>query len=173
MAGAAPGTIPGNLTAPPDMQTTQSGEARASSTHASTPRIFDRASGEWRDGDALFLRCVAWRNLAENIGASLKKGTRVVAMGALKQRNYTTAEGEKRSLIELDIDEIGPSLRYQRAALTPSSQGGSSPSAGLGQGAQRGPSAASNPTPDVWATTPKPAADAWNTPGQDLDDTPF
>ena len=116
-------TIIGNLTADPDLRYTQSGHAVAGFTIASTPRVFDRQANEWKDGEALFIRCSAWRDLGENVAASLTKGSRVIATGKLKQRSYETQEGEKRTSVELDVDEVGPSLRFASAQVTRSSSG--------------------------------------------------
>ena len=118
-------TVVGNLTADPELRYTQSGLAVANFTIASTPRSFDKASNEWKDGDSLFLRASCWREFAENVAGSLTKGTRVIAQGRLKQRSYETNEGEKRTSIELDIDEIGPSLRYATAQVSRASQNAS------------------------------------------------
>lgn len=112
MAGETTIAIVGNLTADPELRFTQSGAAVANFTVASTNRIFDRQSGEWKDGDALFMRCNLWRQPAENVAESLTKGTRVVVTGRLKQRSFETKDGDKRTVIELEVDEIGPSLRY-------------------------------------------------------------
>jgi single-strand DNA-binding protein len=121
-------TVIGNLTADPELRYTQSGLAVANFTIASTPKVFDKQSNEWKDGDALFLRASVWREYAEQVAGSLTKGLRVVAVGRLKQRSYETKEGEKRTSIELEIDEIGPSLRYATAQVTKaSSRGGASP----------------------------------------------
>jgi single-strand DNA-binding protein len=128
-------TVVGNLTADPELRFTQSGVAVASFTIASTPRSFDRQSGEWKDGEALFLRCSIWRDAAENVAESLEKGTRVVAQGRLKQRSFTDREGNNRTSIELDVDEIGPSLRYATAKATKVQRGGGG---GFGGGAPRG-----------------------------------
>ncbi|WAL68421.1 single-stranded DNA-binding protein [Amycolatopsis cynarae] len=117
MAGDTVVTVIGNLTADPELRFTPSGAAVANFTVASTPRTFDRASGEWKDGEALFLRCNAWRQLAENIAESLTRGTRVLVQGRLKQRSYETKEGEKRTVVELEVDEVGPSLRYATAKV--------------------------------------------------------
>ncbi|BCP41487.1 single-stranded DNA-binding protein [Mycobacterium intracellulare] len=111
-------TIVGNLTADPELRFTQSGAAVANFTIASTPRIYDRQSGEWKDGDALFLRCNIWKDAAENIAESLERGQRVIASGRLKQRSFETRDGEKRTVVELEVDEIGPSLRYATARVT-------------------------------------------------------
>jgi len=115
MAGDTVITVIGNLTADPELRYTQNGIAVANFTIASTPRSFDRASGEWKDGEALFMRASVWREFAEHVASSLTKGSRVVASGRLRQRSYETKEGEKRTSIELDVDEIGPSLRYATA----------------------------------------------------------
>lgn len=124
MTGDTTITVIGNLTADLDLRYTSSGEPVANFTVASTPRIFDRATNDWKDGDALFLRCSLWRQPAENATESLTRGARVMVTGRLKQRTYDTKDGEKRTVIELAVDEIGASLRYatakvNRAARTP------------------------------------------------------
>jgi single-strand DNA-binding protein len=124
MAGDTVITVIGNLTADPELRFTPSGAAVANFTVASTPRMFDRQTNEWKDGEALFLRCAIWREAAENVAESLTKGARVIVSGRLKQRSYETKEGEKRTVIELDVDEIGPSLRYATARVTKMSRGG-------------------------------------------------
>jgi single-strand DNA-binding protein len=111
-------TVVGNLTGDPELRYTQNGLAVANFTIASTPRSFDRASNEWKDGDALFLRSSVWREFAEHVAGSLVKGSRVVATGRLVQVSYETKEGEKRTSVELQVDEIGPSLRYATAQVT-------------------------------------------------------
>jgi single-strand DNA-binding protein len=118
MAGDTLITIVGNLTADPELRYTPQGIAVANFTIASTPRNFDRKSNEWKDGDALFLRGSVWREYAEHIASSLKKGMRVIAQGKLKQRSYETREGEKRTAFELEVEEIGPALRYATAQVT-------------------------------------------------------
>ena len=118
MSGDTAITLVGNLTADPELRFTQAGVAVAGFTVASTPRIFDRTSGEWKDGDALFLRCTLWRQPAENVAETLTKGARVIVTGRLKQRSYETREGDKRTVIEVDVEEIGPSLRYVTARVT-------------------------------------------------------
>lgn len=115
MAGETIITIIGNLTAPPELRFTNSGVPVASFTVASTPRMFDKQAGEWKDGEALFMRCSAWRDLAENVTESLTKGARVVVQGRLQQRSYTDKEGNQRTAIDLQVDEVGPSLRYATA----------------------------------------------------------
>jgi single-strand DNA-binding protein len=118
MAGETIITVIGNLTADPELRYTQNGLAVANFTIASTPRTFDRQANDWKDGEALFLRASVWREFAENVAGTLTKGSRVIATGRLKQRSYETKEGEKRTSIELEIDEIGPSLRYATAQVT-------------------------------------------------------
>lgn len=122
MSGETPIVIVGNLVADPEIRYTPAGAAVASVTVASTPRAFDKASGEWKDGEALFLRGQIWRQAAENLAESLTKGSRVILTGTLKQRSYETREGEKRTVIEVDIDEIGPSLKYATAKVTKASR---------------------------------------------------
>jgi single-strand DNA-binding protein len=111
-------TLIGNLTADPDLRFTTSGVAVAAFTVASTPRTFDRQSGEWKDADTLFLRCTLWRQPAENTAETLTKGTRVIVTGRLKQRTYDTHDGQTRTVTEIDVDDIGPSLRYATATIT-------------------------------------------------------
>ena len=124
MAGETQITLVGNLTADPELRFTPSGAAVANFTVASTPRTFDRQSGEWRDGDAMFLNCSVWRQAAENVAESLTKGMRVVVQGRLKSRTYETREGERRTVFEVEVEEIGPSLRYASAKVTRNSGGG-------------------------------------------------
>lgn len=118
MTGETLVTVVGNLTADPELRYTQNGLAVANFTIASTPRTFDRQANDWKDGEALFLRASCWREFAEHVAGSLTKGSRVIAQGRLKQRSYETAEGEKRTAIELDVDAIGPDLRYATAQVT-------------------------------------------------------
>ena len=117
MAGETTLTVIGNLTNDPELRFTPSGSAVANFTIASTPRTFDRQSNEWKDGETLFLRCSVWKEAAENVAESLTKGMRVIASGRLKSRSYETKEGEKRTVIEFEVDEIGPSLRYANAKV--------------------------------------------------------
>ena len=127
MAGDTVITVIGNLTADPELRWTQSGAAVADFTVASTPRTYDRNAGEWRDGDTLFMRCSVWRDTAENVAESLRKGMRVIVQGRLTQRSYETQQGERRTVVELQVDEVGPSLRRARAQVTrtaPSGGGG-------------------------------------------------
>jgi len=124
MAGETTITLVGNLTADPELRFTPSGAAVANFTVASTPRTFDRNTNEWRDGEAMFLNCAVWRQAAENVAESLQKGMRVIVQGRLKSRSYETREGEKRTVFEIDVDEIGPALRYATARVTRNSGGG-------------------------------------------------
>ena len=168
MAGDTLITIVGNCVNDPELRFTPSGAAVANFTVASTPRKFDRASNTWVDEPTLFMRCSVWREAAENVAESLHRGTRVVVQGRLKSRSYETKEGEKRTSIELEVDEIGPSLRYANATITraPSSGGG-----GGNRGAVEEP----------WGASASPAAssnnaasgDVWGAPGAYSDDTPF
>ena len=124
MRGETVITVIGNLTADPELHFAPSGAAVASFTIASTPRTLDRSSNEWKDGDTLYLRCSLWRQAAEHASESLTRGSRVIAHGRLKQRSYETAEGDKRTVVELDVDEIGPSLRYATAKVNRSQRPG-------------------------------------------------
>ncbi|WP_344030583.1 single-stranded DNA-binding protein [Pseudonocardia kongjuensis] len=134
MAGETVITVVGNLTADPELRFTPSGAAVANFTVASTPRTFDRQSGEWKDGEALFLRCNIWRQAAENVAESLTRGARVVVQGRLRQRSFETREGEKRTVVEMEVDEVGPSLRYATAKVNKVSRGGGSGGFGGGGG---------------------------------------
>lgn len=124
MAGETTITVIGNLTNDPELRFTPSGSAVANFTVASTPRTFDRQANEWKDGETLFLRASIWREAAENVAESLTKGMRVIVSGRLKSRSYETKEGEKRTVIELEVDEIGPSLRYASAKVTRTQRSG-------------------------------------------------
>ena len=148
-------TVVGNLTADPDLRFTPSGAAVANFTVASTPRVYDRQSGEWKDGDALFLRCNIWREAAENVAESLTRGSRVIVTGRLRQRSFETREGEKRTVYEVEVDEIGPSLRYATAKINKVSRGGGGGGFGGGGGAPAagGPSGAP-PAEDPWGSAP-------------------
>jgi single-strand DNA-binding protein len=167
MAGETTITVVGNLTADPELRFTQSGAAVASFTVASTPRTFDKASGEWKDGDALFLRCNVWRQVAENVAESLTRGSRVLVTGRLRQRSFETKEGEKRTVMELEVDEIGPSLRYATAKVNKVSRGGGEGGGfGGGSSAPRGGAA---PADDPWGSAPA----ASNSGGGFADEPPF
>ena len=124
MAGETIITLVGNLTADPELRFTPSGAPVANFTVASTPRTFDRATSEWKDGDAMFINCSVWRQAAENVAETLTKGMRVVVQGRLKSRSYETREGERRTVFEIEVDEVGPSLRYATAKVNRTSGGG-------------------------------------------------
>jgi single-strand DNA-binding protein len=141
MAGETPITVVGNLTADPELRFTPSGAAVANFTVASTPRTFDKQSNEWKDGEALFLNCSVWRQAAENAAESLTRGMRVIVSGRLKARSYETREGEKRTVFEIDVEEVGPSMKYATAKVTKTSRSG-----GGGGGFQSGGG------DDPWAT---------------------
>ncbi|HZQ32433.1 MAG TPA: single-stranded DNA-binding protein [Mycobacterium sp.] len=145
-------TVVGNLTADPELRFTPSGAAVANFTVASTPRIYDRQSGEWKDGEALFLRCNIWREAAENVAESLTRGARVIVTGRLKQRSFETREGEKRTVVEVEVDEIGPSLRYATAKVNKASRGGGG-GGGFGSGSRQ-PSGGQQATEDPWGSAP-------------------
>lgn len=162
MAGETTITVIGNLTGDPELRFTPSGAAVANFTVASTPRTFDRQSNEWKDGDTLFLRCSIWREAAESVAESLTKGTRVIVQGRLVQRSYETREGEKRTVYELQVDEVGPSLRYATAKVTRTQRsggggfsgggGGGNFGGGGGGGFSGGGSSGGGQTDDPWAT---------------------
>ncbi|HWN35429.1 MAG TPA: single-stranded DNA-binding protein [Pseudonocardia sp.] len=149
MAGDTIITVVGNLTADPELRFTPSGAAVANFTVASTPRQFDRQSGEWKDGEALFMRCNIWRQAAENVAETLTRGSRVIVSGRLKQRSYETREGEKRTVVELEVEEVGPSLRYATAKVNKVSRG--SGGGGFGGG---GGGSAGGPADDPWGSAP-------------------
>ena len=155
MAGDTIITVVGNLTADPELRFTPSGAAVANFTVASTPRTFDRQTQEWKDGDALFLRCNVWRQAAENVAESLTRGARVVVSGRLKQRSFETKEGEKRTVVELEVDEVGPSLRYATAKVTKASRASGGGTGGGGFGG----SGSSGGSDDPWSTPAAPSSD--------------
>ncbi|MDI9889950.1 single-stranded DNA-binding protein [Microbacterium sp. IEGM 1404] len=162
MAGETVITVVGNLTADPELRYTQNGIPVANFTIASTPRTLDRQTGEWKDGEALFLRASVWREFAEHVAGSLTKGARVIATGRLKQRSYQDREGERRTSIELEVDEIGPSLRYATAVVTRAASAG---------GRQQ---PAAQQTEQQWASTQPGESEPWSTGGGGYgDDTPF
>ena len=151
MAGETTITVIGNLTDDPELRFTTSGAAVAKFRIASTPRTLDRASGEWKDGEPLFLACSVWRQAAENVAESLQRGSRVIVSGRLRQRSYETKEGERRTVYELEVDEIGPSLRYATAKvqkMSRSSGGGG----GFGSGSSGGGQGGGYANDDPWAT---------------------
>jgi single-strand DNA-binding protein len=138
MAGETVITVVGNLTDDPELRFTPSGAAVAKFRIASTPRTLDRQSGEWKDGEPLFLACNIWRDAAEHVAESLQRGARVIVQGRLRQRSYETREGEKRTVYELEVDEIGPSLRYATAKVQRMSRSGGGSAGGGGFGASNG-----------------------------------
>ncbi len=175
MAGETNITVVGNLTGDPELKFTPSGAAVANFTVASTARTFDKQTNEWKDGEALFIRCDAWRQLAENVAESLQKGQRVIVTGALKVRNFERQDGSKGTSVEMSVDEIGPSLRFATAKVTRASGG----SGGGGGGGGNAGGGQSNP----WGSSPQAAApqggnqggsDAWGGGGAAAtDDPPF
>ena len=185
MAGETVITVVGNLVDDPELRFTPSGAAVANFRIASTPRTFDRQSNEWKDGDALFLTCSVWRQAAENVAESLQKGMRVVVQGRLKSRQYETREGEKRTVFEIDVDEVGPSLKYATAKVTRTTRSGSQDGGGYGGGNSGGGGGQQDP----WASSAPsgnqgggqqgnqgggaPAQDPWAAPGAGNDDPPF
>jgi single-strand DNA-binding protein len=161
-AGDTPITVVGNLVADPELRFTPSGQPVATFRVASTPRIRDNATNEWKDGDSLFLSCNVWRQAAENVAESLQRGMRVIVTGRLRQRNYETKEGEKRTVYEVEVDDVGPSLRNASAKVNRASRGageggfsgGNRPSGGSysgGQGSSGGGSSSSR-NEDPWAS---------------------
>lgn len=173
MAGETIITVVGNLTGDPELRFTPSGAAVANFTIASTPRIFDRQANEFRDGETLFMRCSIWRDAAENVAESLTKGTRVIAQGRLVQRSFETREGEKRTVVELQVDEIGPSLRYASASVTRTQRGGGGFSGGGGGGGFGG-GGGSRPAAndDPWASD-GPSSSSGGSSGSSFDEPPF
>jgi single-strand DNA-binding protein len=159
VAGETIITVVGNLTADPELRFTPSGAAVANFTVASTPRTFDKQSQEWKDGNTLFMRCSVWREQAENVAESLTRGTRVVVTGRLEQRSYETKEGENRTVVEMQADEVAPSLRYAQASIR-KQQRGSSGGGGFGGGTYGGRGAGSNDDP-------------WSQGGNPGDEPPF
>ena len=137
-AGDTPITIVGNLVADPELRFTSSGQPVATFRVASTPRIRDNATNEWKDGDSLFLTCNVWRQAAENVAESLQRGMRVIVSGRLRQRSYETKEGEKRTVYEVEVDDVGPSLRNASAKVTRAQRSGSGYGGGQGGGGQGG-----------------------------------
>ena len=174
MAGETTITVIGNLTNDPELRFTPSGSAVANFTIASTPRTFDRQSNEWKDGETLFLRASVWREAAENVAESLTKGMRVIVSGRLKSRSYETKEGEKRTVIELEVDEIGPSLRYANAKVNRTQRSGgqggfgggnSGGFGGGGFGGGQGGNQGGNTGGSWGGNQPAAQDDPWATPG--------
>jgi single-strand DNA-binding protein len=185
MAGDTVITVVGNLTGDPELRFTPSGAAVANFTVASTPRAFDRQSNEWKDQETLFMRCSVWREAAENIAESLTRGNRVIVTGRLKSRSYETKEGEKRTVVELEVDEVGPSLRYATAKVnrTQRSGGGGGQGGGGGGGGQGGwgspggsggggGSSSGSGGDDPWATGPS-GGSGGSGGGSSYDEPPF
>ncbi|GAA1506455.1 single-stranded DNA-binding protein [Nocardioides humi] len=185
MAGETVITVVGNLVDDPELRFTPSGAAVANFRIASTPRTFDRQTNEWKDGEALFLSCAVWRQYAENVAESLTKGMRVIVTGRLKSRQYETREGEKRTAMEIDVEEVGPALRYATAKVNRASRGGGG--GGYGGGQPQGGGGA--PAGDPWGApagggAPQqqgggggyaggaPANDPWAAPGVSSSDEP-
>src|SRR5262245_45905887 len=183
MAGETVITVVGNVVDDPELRFTPSGAAVANFRIASTPRTFDRQTNEWKDGDALFLSCSVWRQAAENVAESLQKGMRVVVQGRLKSRQYETREGEKRTVFEIDVDEVGPSLKYATAKVTRTTRSGG----GGGYSQQGGGGGGAAASDDPWATPAAPQGggggqqaapqgggqqDPWGAPGVGTDEPP-
>ena len=178
MAGETVITVVGNLVDDPELRFTPSGAAVANFRIASTPRTFDKQTNEWKDGDALFLSCAVWRQYAENVAESLTKGMRVIVTGRLKSRQYETREGEKRTAMEIDVEEVGPALRYATAKVARAARSGG----GGGYGASGGGGAGGG---DPWSSQPSgqsgsapagggaPSNDPWAAPGVGNDEPPF
>ena len=192
MAGETVITVVGNLVDDPELRFTPSGAAVANFRIASTPRTLDRQTNEWKDGDALFLSCSVWRQAAENVAESLQKGMRVVVQGRLKQRQYETREGEKRTVVELDVDEVGPSLKYATAKVARTTrQGGgggysgggasgggddpwasAAPASGQGGGGQQGGYSGGQAGQAGQGGQSAPANDPWAAPGVSSSEEP-
>jgi single-strand DNA-binding protein len=176
MAGETNITVIGNLTDDPELKFTPSGAAVANFTVASTPRTFDRQTNEWKDGDALFLRCAAWRQMAENVAESLQKGQRVMVTGALKIRNFERQDGSKGTSVEINVEEVGPSLKWATAKVTKASRsGGGGGDMGGGQGGGANPWSQQSAAPSGSAqggAAPQQGGDAW-AGGGSTDEPPF
>src|SRR5689334_18637348 len=181
MAGETVITVVGNLTDDPELRFTPSGAAVAKFRVASTPRTLDRASGEWKDGEPLFLACNIWRDAAEHVAESLQRGARVIVQGRLRQRSYETREGEKRTVYELEVDEIGPSLRYATAKVQKMSRSGGGGGGGFGAsgggGGGRSQQGGGGNFDDPWATAApasgsRPAAGGGGSGNSNFDDEP-
>ncbi len=178
MAGETIITVVGNLTDDPDLRFTPSGAAVANFTVASTARFFDKQTSEWKDGDPLFMRCSVWRQAAENVAESLQRGMRVIVQGRLKQRSYETREGEKRTVVELDVDEIGAALKYATAKITKTTRSGGGDGGGYNAGGAGGGGAAAN---DPWSSNSSSSGsqsgaaggDPWAAPAGGGDEPPF
>ena len=189
MAGDTTITVIGNLTDDPELRFTPSGAAVAKFRVASTPRFMDRQTNEWKDGEPLFLACTVWRQAAENVAESLQKGMRVVVQGRLKQRSYETREGEKRTVFEIDVEEVGPSLKYATAKVTRTQRSGGGGGFSGGGGQQGGGQGGDDPwsTPAPQQSAPQGGQqyggqqgggnagpnDPWGAPGVSSEEPPF
>ncbi len=177
-AGDTPITVVGNLVADPELRFTPSGQPVATFRVASTPRVMDRQSNEWKDGDSLFLTCNVWRQAAENVAESLQRGMRVIVTGRLKQRNYETKEGEKRTVYEIEVDDVGPSLRNASAKVNRASRGSEGGFSGGGNG-NRGGNSNGNSNSGGYASQGAPASggsrteDPWASDAGYSDEPPF
>jgi single-strand DNA-binding protein len=189
MAGETIITVVGNLVDDPELRFTPSGAAVANFRVASTPRTFDKQTNEWKDGDSLFLSCSVWRQAAENVAESLQRGMRVVVQGRLKARTYETREGEKRTVFEIEVDEVGPSLKYATAKVTRTTRSGGNSGFSSGNqssqgGAQSGGDPWASPAPAQSGQQAAPQGgqqggqyggqpDPWGAPGVGSDEPPF
>jgi single-strand DNA-binding protein len=171
MAGETLITLVGNLTADPELRFTPSGAPVANFTVASTPRTFDRNANEWKDGDAMFLNCAVWRQAAENVAESLTKGMRVIVQGRLKSRSYETREGEKRTVFEVDVEEVGPALKYATAKVTRNAGGSGGGNYGGGGYSGGGASGGSNWNSGGSSSSGSAGADPWA--GAQSEEPPF
>lgn len=170
MAGETVITVIGNLVDDPELRYTPSGAAVAKFRVASTPRTFDRESNQWKDGEALFLTCSVWRQYAENVAETLSRGTRVIVQGRLKQRSYETREGEKRTVFELDVEEVGPALRFATAKLNRS---GSGSGGGGGRSFGSGGNSGGSMPDDPWASAAPASSSSGGGQGGFDEDPPF
>ena len=193
MAGETVITVVGNLVDDPELRFTPSGAAVANFRIASTPRTFDKQTNEWKDGEGLFLSCAIWRQAAENVAESLQRGMRVVVQGRLKSRQYETREGEKRTVFEIDVEEVGPSLKYATAKVTRTTRSGGGGGFSGGGAAQGGGQGGGQGGDDPWSTpAPQQSApqggqqyggqqgggnagptDPWGAPGVSSEEPPF
>ena len=171
MAGETIITVVGNLVDDPELRFTPSGAAVAKFRIASTPRFLDKQTNEWKDGESLFLSCNVWRQAAENVAESLQRGMRVIVQGRLKQRSYETKEGEKRTVYEIEVDEVGPSLKSATAKVNKTTRGAGGGGFG-GGGADNDPWASASPAPAGNAASGSGGGGGWNAPGAS-DEPPF
>ncbi|MGH3095361.1 MAG: single-stranded DNA-binding protein [Streptosporangiales bacterium] len=172
-AGDTSITIVGNLVNDPELRFTSNGQAVANFRVASTPRFRDNQTGEWKDGEALFLTCNIWRQAAENVAESLQRGMRVVVQGRLKQRSYQTREGENRTVYEVEVDDVGPSLKYASAKVTKTNRSGGGFGGSNGPGGVAGGGGGFGGQDDPWATGGQPTGAGAPQGGSSYDDPPF